>query len=92
MIATPARVLAVDPPDTVSVVSLKFPPNRLLTVEAVGLAVSSRSAASVAVPAATGASFTAVTVIATVSVSVSVPPVPVLPLSLVTMVRVSLPL
>ena len=91
-IATPARVLAEEPPDTASVVSLKFPPNKVLTVDAVGLAASSRSVVRLALPLATGASFTAVTVIATVSVSVSVPPVPVLPLSLVTMVSVSLPL
>jgi hypothetical protein len=61
VIATPARVLAEDPPVTVSVVSLKFPPNKSLTVEVVGLATSSASVASVALPLATGASFTAVT-------------------------------
>ena len=43
-----------------SVVSLKLLPNSVLIVEAVGLAASSRSAASVALPLATGASFTAV--------------------------------
>jgi len=40
----------------------------------------------------TGASFAAVTVIATVSLSGSGPPVPVLPASLVNTVSVSLPL
>ena len=44
-----------------SVASLKLPPNSVLIVEAVGLATSSRSAVSVALPLATGASLTAVT-------------------------------
>ena len=53
--------MAEEPLVTVSVVSLKVSPNSVLIVEAVGLAASSRSAASVAVPLATGASFAAVT-------------------------------
>ena len=63
MIAMPARLFALEPPDTVSVVSLKFAENRLLTVLTVTepVAVSSASAARVALPVATGASFTEVT-------------------------------
>ena len=63
MIAMPASEFADDPPDTVSVVSLKFALNRLLTVLTVTapVAVSSASAAKVALPLATGASFTEVT-------------------------------
>ena len=61
--ATPARVLAEEPPDTVSVTSLKLLllPKSVLTVATVGLAASSRSAARLALLLATGASFTAVT-------------------------------
>ena len=63
MIAMPARLFALDPPDTVSVVSLKFAENRVLTVLTVTepVAVSSASAARVALPVAIGASFTEVT-------------------------------
>ena len=63
MIAMPARLFALDPPDTASAESLKFALNRLLTVLTVTEpeAVSSASAASVALPLAIGASFTAVT-------------------------------
>ena len=63
MIAMPASVFALDPPVTVSVASLKFAENRVLTVltDTEPVAVSSASAASVALPLATGASFTAVT-------------------------------
>ena len=63
MIAMPARLFALEPPDTVSVVSLKFALNRLLTVLTVTdpEAVSSASEARVALPVAIGASFTAVT-------------------------------
>ena len=57
----PAKVLAVVPPATVSVESPKLAVNRLLTVEPVGDALSSSMAASVLLPDATGASFTAVT-------------------------------
>ena len=62
MIAMPARLFALDPPDTVSVVSLKFALNKVDTVLTVTepVAVSSVSAAKVALPLATGASFTAV--------------------------------
>ena len=62
MIATPASVLAEEPPDTASLASLKLValPNRVETEVAVGLA-SSRSVPSVALLLATGASFTAVT-------------------------------
>ena len=63
MIAMPARLFALDPPATVSVVSLKFAENRVLTVLTVTepVAVSSASEARVALPDAIGASFTAVT-------------------------------
>ena len=63
MIAMPARLFALDPPDTVSVVSLKFAENSVDTVLTVTepVAVSSASAARVALPVATGASLTAVT-------------------------------
>ena len=59
----PASEFALDPPDTVSAVSAKFAENRVLTVLTVTepVAVSSASAARVALPVATGASFTAVT-------------------------------
>ena len=70
MIAMPARLLALEPPVTVSVVSLKLALNRLLTVLAVGVAASSISAARVALPVATGASFTAVTLWESVTVPV----------------------
>ena len=58
--AIPAKVLAEDPPETVSVLSLKLPLNKLLTVAPEGLAVSSFTATNVALPEATGASLTAV--------------------------------
>ena len=59
----PARLFALDPPVTVSVVSLKFALNNVDTVLTVTepVAVSSASAARVALPVATGASFTEVT-------------------------------
>ena len=78
----PIRLPAAPP----SVASEKFPPNRVVTV-APGAAVdtSSFTAASVALPLATGASFTAVTLIVTVSVSLSVPA----PLSVVLSDRVA---
>ena len=60
MIAMPARLFADDPPNTASAVSLKFALNSVDTVLVPGLP-SSRSAASVVLPTATGASFTAVT-------------------------------
>ena len=71
MIAMPARLFALDPPDTVSVVSLKFAENRLLTVLTVteAVAVSSASAARVALPVAIGASFTEVTLWLNVTVA-----------------------
>ena len=53
--------MADEPPDTVSVASLKLPANSVLIVETVGLAASSRSVVRLALPLATGASFTAVT-------------------------------
>ena len=72
MIAIPARLLALDPPDTVSAVSLKFALNRVLTVLTVTepVAVSSASDARVALPVAIGASFTAVTLWESVTVPV----------------------
>ncbi len=79
VIAMPARLFALDPPATWSAASEKLPPNSEVTVAPDGDAASSSIAASVALPDATGASFTALTVIATVSVSLSAPPDPVLP-------------
>jgi hypothetical protein len=67
--ATPASVLADDPPGTVSRVSLKVEVNRLVTVEPGGLVVSSLTAGSIAVPLATGASLTGSTVSGMVTVA-----------------------
>src|SRR3954463_2687342 len=80
----PAKVFALEPPLTVSVESLKLPLNRLDTVAPLGLAVSSFTAASVAVPLATGASFTALIVSdsATVALEICVVP-PVAPVRLI---------
>ena len=62
MIATPASVFAVDPPVTVSVVSLKFEPNNA-EIRAPAGVVSSEIDVNVAVSVlATGASFNDVTV------------------------------
>ena len=63
MIAMPARLFALEPPDTVSAVSAKFALNKVDTVLTVTEpeAVSSASATKVALPDAIGASFTAVT-------------------------------
>ena len=78
-IATPASVLADDPPVTKSIESLKLPAKSVLTGDpAAEFPMSSLTAASVALPLATGASFTAFTVRLTVSVAVEnevVPPV-----------------
>ena len=81
--ATPARVLAVEPPVTASVVSAKALPNRLVTLSPAALTLSSAMGVS-AVEAAVrvGASLTGVMVISTVLLAVSAPPVPVLPWSL----------
>src|ERR1044071_7778165 len=65
----PANVLADDPPLTWSVASERLPLNSELTVAPAGDAASSLIAASVALPDATGASFTAVTVTSTTSVA-----------------------
>ena len=80
VIATPRRVSLS--------ASEKELPKRLATVSPAGLVVSSAVAARVGVPLATGASPTAVTVMLTVSESLSGVP----PESVLTMVRVSLPL
>src|SRR5207244_8003704 len=90
LIAIPANVLADEPPVTWSAASEKLPLNSEFTVAPAGDAVSSLIAASVALPDATGASFTAVTVTSITSVAlenVVVPPlldvstlVPALPL------------
>ena len=69
VIAIPARLLALDPPDTVSAVSLKLALKRVETVLAVGVATSSASALSVALPEAIGASFTEVTLWLSVTVA-----------------------
>ena len=68
--AMPLRVLALLPPETWSVVSLKREANKLDTVSPGGLPVSSLIDASVAVPLATGASLVGVTVTLMVSVAV----------------------
>ena len=72
MIAIPASEFALDPPDTASVVSLKFALNKVDTVLTVTepVAVSSVSAAKVALPVAVGASLTAVTLWLNVTVPV----------------------
>src|SRR5262245_39505892 len=57
----PAKVFADDPPRTWSAASEKLPANKTFTVAPGGSAVSSFIAGRVAVPVATGASFTAVT-------------------------------
>ena len=62
VMAIPAKVLALLPPLTVSALSLKQALNRPLTSVLVGVPGSSRSAAKVELPEATGASFTTVTV------------------------------
>ena len=59
--ATPASVLALDPPVTSSAESLKLLPKRLETVAPSGAVVSSSTATRLAVPVAIGASLTAVT-------------------------------
>ena len=68
----PARLFALDPPDTVSAVSAKFALNKVDTVLTVTepVAVSSVSAAKVALPVAVGASLTAVTLWLNVTVPV----------------------
>ena len=72
MIAMPARLFALEPPDTVSAVSAKFALNKVDTVLTVTepVAVSSVSAAKVALPVAVGASLTAVTLWLNVTVPV----------------------
>ena len=72
MIATPASEFALEPPDTVSAVSLKFALNSVDTVLTVTepVAVSSAFEASVALPLATGASFTEVTLWESTTVAV----------------------
>jgi len=68
VIAIPARLFALDPPDTVSAESLKLALKRVETVLAVGVATSSASELSVALPLAIGASFTEVTLWESVTV------------------------
>ena len=68
--AIPANVFAVDPPTIWSVASEKLPPNRALTVAPAGDVASSSTATNVALPEATGASFTAVTVMLALAVEV----------------------
>ena len=63
----PARVFAMEPLAMVSVLSLKLPLNKVLTVEPAGADASSFTAASVDVPDATGASFTATMVVTSVT-------------------------
>ena len=60
--ATPAKVLAAEPPLTWSFASLKLPPNRAATDAPGGLALPSFTAVKLALPLSrVGASFTAVT-------------------------------
>ena len=68
MIAMPASEFADDPPVTVSAVSLKLALKRVETVLAVGVATSSASEESDALPEAIGASLTAVTLWESVTV------------------------
>jgi hypothetical protein len=82
----PAKVFAEEPPSTLSAVSEKLPLNSELTVAPSGLAVSSLTDASVALPLAIGALFTALTVMLTMSLSVEDAP------SVDSTVNVSLPL
>ena len=72
--ATPARVLALDPPGTWSAASPKLAANSAAAVAPSGLLVSSGTAGRVAAPVATGASLTAVTI--TLTVAGAVPPLP----------------
>ena len=60
VMTTPARVLADEPAETLSLLSEKLAEKREETVLPVGAAVSSKTAVSVADPEATGASLTAV--------------------------------
>src|SRR5262249_19774768 len=70
--ATPAKLLAAEPPATWSAASEKCGWNRLATVLPGGLVASSSIAASVSVaPTTVGASFTAVALIAQLSLSAS---------------------
>ena len=74
--AIPAKVFAEDPPETVSVLSLKLLLNKELTVAPEGV-LSSFTEVNVALPEATGASLTAVIVILALSVlmeNADVPP------------------
>ena len=100
--AIPASIVALEPPLIESVTSEYLPLNIVATVAPDGIGyppelggltapASSLTAANVAA-VAVGASFTALTVIATVSVPVKAPPMPVLPRSLVTIVKLSAPL
>ena len=73
VMAIPAKVLALLPPLTVSALSLKLALNRPLTSVLVGVPGSSRSAAKVELPEATGASFTAVTLWLSVTVALLYP-------------------
>ncbi len=79
----PANVLALDPPATTSVESEKLPLNSDVTVAPVGDVASSLTAANVALPDATGASFTGlmVSLSATVADEICVVP-PVAPVKL----------
>ena len=67
--AMPAKVFAVEPPVTWSAVSEKLALNRELTVAPGGFEVFSAIGAKVALPVATGASFTAARVIVTVALA-----------------------
>ena len=69
-----------------------MPANKLATVAPPGDGMSSSTATSAAPPEATGASFTAVTVMPTLSLSLRAPPVPLLPRSLVVIASDAAPL
>ena len=80
VMATPSRVLAVEPPLTavvmLSVLSEKLPPKRVDTAAPVGLVLSSLTAVRLALPEVVGASLTAVieVVIAAVVLEMAVIP------------------
>jgi uncharacterized membrane protein YhaH (DUF805 family) len=88
VMTTPAKVLALLPLVTASAVSLKRLENKAEIKAPAGLVVSSATAANVAEPEATGASFTAVMLMVLVAVAVLLAFCP----SLTVTVRVRLPL
>ena len=90
--ATSATVPLTAPPTAVIVSASPSGSVSLASSVAAGMVRGVSSVAASVSAVASGASFTAPTVIVAVSVSVSMPPVPVLPLSVVVIVRVTDPL